>query len=103
MEHTGGFGPLKATLGIISTVYTNYEVRLRSLLTIIPWLTHLQETVAIRNKIDDLFSRMAVLEPLFTALPSDVAEQRRRSGLIRYALIPPSRPGAESPLASSKA
>jgi len=34
-EAIGGFGPLKTVLGAISTIYANYQVRLRSLLKIL--------------------------------------------------------------------
>ena len=48
----------------------------------------LQETVAVGGKIDGLLSRIAALEELFATPPGDVAEQRRRDGLIRYVVIP---------------
>jgi hypothetical protein len=48
-------------------------------------LTRLQEAVAVRNKIEDLLSRVAALETLFATRPSDVEEQRHRIELIRYA------------------
>jgi hypothetical protein len=51
---------------------------------------HLQGAAAARNKIRDLLARVAALEVHFTTPPDDVAEQRRRSELIRYAIIPPS-------------
>ena len=47
----------------------------------------LQETVAARNKIEDLL-RMVGLETRFTTLPGNVEEQRRRHELIRYAVLP---------------
>ena len=87
-EAAGGFGPLKAILEAISTVYTKHKVRLRPLLTIILLLTHLQETVAVGNKIENLLSHLTVLNALFATLPKDVAEQRRRSELLRYVFSP---------------
>ena len=51
-------------------------------------LTHLQETVAVRNKIENLLSRIAALEELFATHPGDVADLKRRDELIRYAAIP---------------
>jgi len=81
-----GFGPLKNVLGAISSVYANCEVRSRPLLEILLWQTHLQETTVIRNKIEDLLSRLAALEARFTTRPGDVAEQRRRGQLIRYVM-----------------
>jgi len=42
----------------------------------------------VRNKIEDLLSRVAALEADFATLPSDVDEQRRRHQLIRYAVLP---------------
>ncbi|KAF9646350.1 hypothetical protein BDM02DRAFT_246803 [Thelephora ganbajun] len=62
----GGFGPLKAILGTISAVYTNYK-----------------KTAAVGNKIADLLSRIEALEAGFATLPGNVVEQRRRSELIR--------------------
>ena len=38
----------------------------------------------MRNKIEDLLSRVAALEADFATLPGDVDEQRRRYQLIRY-------------------
>jgi hypothetical protein len=58
-------------------------------LKILLQLTHLQETIAVGNKIENLLSRIAGLEALFATRPGNVEEQRRRSELIRYAVIPP--------------
>jgi len=89
-ENAHGFGPLKAILGAISAIYVNYEVRLRPPVQNSPLtnLFTLQETIPVRNKIEDLLSRVATLEELFATLPGDVAEQRCRSEVIRYAIIP---------------
>jgi len=48
---------------------------------------HLQETLVVRNKIEDILSRVATLEANFATLPGDVDEQSRRSELIRYAIL----------------
>jgi hypothetical protein len=48
----------------------------------------LQETIIVRS-IEDLLSRITVLEATFAERPGDVEEQRRRSDLIRYAVILP--------------
>ena len=42
----------------------------------------------MRNKIEDLLSRVAALEADFATLPGDVEEQRCRHQLIRYAVLP---------------
>ncbi|KAF8493168.1 hypothetical protein F5888DRAFT_1908745 [Russula emetica] len=59
------FGPLKAVLGVISTIYANYK-----------------ETVAVSGKIQDLCSRIAALEVIFGAPAGDVVEEKRRNGLL---------------------
>ncbi|KAF8488885.1 hypothetical protein F5888DRAFT_1809332 [Russula emetica] len=59
------FGPLKAVLGVISTIYANYK-----------------ETVAVSGKIQDLCSRIAALEEIFRAPAGDVVEEKRRNGLL---------------------
>ncbi|KAF9643639.1 hypothetical protein BDM02DRAFT_3123137 [Thelephora ganbajun] len=61
-----GFGPLKAVLGTISAAYTDH-----------------QKATAVGNKIADLLSRIEAPEARFAPLPGNVAEQRRRSELIR--------------------
>ncbi|KAF9643223.1 hypothetical protein BDM02DRAFT_3192003 [Thelephora ganbajun] len=61
-----GFGSLKAVLGAISAVYTNHK-----------------KTAAVGNKIEDILSRIEVLEARFATPPGSVVEQRRRSELIR--------------------
>ena len=60
-----------------------------SLLDVLLCRTQLQETAAIRNEIEDILSRVFVLEKRFATPPGDVGEQRRRSELIRYVVIPP--------------
>ena len=56
---------------------------------IIPWLTYLQGTTAVRNKIEILLPHVAALDELFATCPDNVAEQGRRSELIRYVVVPP--------------
>jgi len=41
----------------------------------------------VRNKIEDLISRVAALEADLSTLPGDVDEQRRRRELIRYVAL----------------
>ena len=86
-ETAGGFGPLKAALGAIPAACANHEVRILPPPKVFLLLNHLQETVII-NKIQNLLSRIAVLEALFSTRPVDVDDQRRRSELIRYAAPP---------------
>ena len=81
------FGPLKAILGVISAVYTQYEVCLQLLLGILPD-NCLQETVAVRNKINNLLSRIAVLEVLLATPAGDVAEKKCWNELLLYAIPP---------------
>ena len=50
-------------------------------------LTHPQETITVRNKIDGLLTRITVLELLFETPPSDVGEQRCRMDLIQYVVV----------------
>ena len=42
----------------------------------------------MRNKIEDLLSRVAALEEKFATLPGPVDEQRRRHELILYLIVP---------------
>lgn len=51
-------------------------------------LIYLQETVTVRNKIEDQLSRVITLEQLFATPPGDIVEQRCRNELIRYANVP---------------
>ena len=41
----------------------------------------------MRNKIEDLLSRVAALEEDIATLPGDVDEQRRRRELIWYVIL----------------
>jgi len=52
------------------------------------FLNHVQETVAVREKVDNILSRIAVLEGYFSAPSEDVAEKKRRDQLLRYAIVP---------------
>lgn len=51
--------------------------------------THLQRTVAVGNKIEDVLSRIVALENQLDSQPGDIAELRRRDELIRYATVSP--------------
>ena len=51
--------------------------------------THFQAAVTVGNRINIILSRLVALEELFDSRPSDVAEQRRRDGLIRYVILSP--------------
>ena len=85
-EAAEAFGPLKAVLGVIAKVYTQYEV-CSCPLSQNPFLTsHPQETVTVRNKIDNLLSRIDRLEALFVTPTGDLAEKRRRNELLRYGI-----------------
>jgi len=54
--------------------------------------TRLQETVAVRKKIQDLCSRITALETIFGTPTNDAPEKERRDGLLQYVIIPPSDP-----------
>ena len=45
--------------------------------------------MAVRDKVDGLLSHIVALEERFNSLPGDLAEQRRRSEVIQYAVAPP--------------
>ena len=88
-DAAGGFGPLKAVLGAASAAYIDHKVRTQSSAQDSSLTNRPQETAAVRNKIENLLSRVTALEALFATPPGEVIEQRRRNGLIRYAVIPP--------------
>ena len=44
------------------------------------------------KKIEVLLPQVVALEERLDSRPGDVTEQRRRDGLIRYTIIPPSFP-----------
>ena len=79
------FGPLKAILAVISAAYSHYEVCSLSLSQTPSLMDYPQQTVAVRNKIDSLLSRIGVLEALFAAPAGGVTEEERRNELLRYA------------------
>ncbi|KAF9643442.1 hypothetical protein BDM02DRAFT_1470175 [Thelephora ganbajun] len=60
------FDPLKVVLGTISAAYINYK-----------------EAAAVRNKTEDLLSRIEALEARFATPPGNVVEQKRRREVIR--------------------
>jgi len=80
------FGPLKATLEAISTVYNQYKVR--SLPTAVAFLLtiNLQETAAVRDKIEVLRSRIGTLEEIFDKPADEEEEKRRRGELLTYVI-----------------
>ena len=43
----------------------------------------------MNNRIENLLSRVVILEERLDSRPSDVADQRHRDELIRYVAIPP--------------
>ena len=43
----------------------------------------------MNNRIENLLSRVVILEERLDSRPSDVADQRHRNELIRYVAIPP--------------
>ena len=89
MGAADAFSPLKATLGAISAVYTNYNVRLLPFVSN-ALLTYLvQETIAVREKIRRLCSRMEALETTFETPSDDGAEQMRRNELLQYVIASP--------------
>ena len=93
------FYSLRTILGSISAVYENR--RLVSLFKMPPY-PRLQEGFPARIRIKNIFPRITALGALLAAQPGDRAEQGHRDELIRYAVIPPSRPGIEFLPASSK-
>ena len=60
-----------------------------SLLEILVWLIHLQDSVSLKNKVAVLRSHITSLNALFVTRPDDVAELRRRDKLIQYATTKP--------------
>ena len=83
-----GFGPLKALLGAIVAVYADHEVRHHPLVEIDVQPTPLQESAAVRTKVEVLLSRIVPLDALFSTSPGDVDELRRRDDVMRYVVIP---------------
>ena len=69
-----------------STLITKFVFDL--LLEILIQQTHLQGSTAVRNKIEDLLSRVTVLEKHFDSPPNDTAELRLRAEVIGYVVIP---------------
>ena len=67
------------------------------LLEVLIWLTYLQGTVDVKNKIETLRPRVAALDKLFVTPPGDIEEQRRRSELLRYVFVHPLYPTLSFP------
>lgn len=85
----GKFGRIRAILGAIYTVPGDPKVHLQPS-THRPSLTnHVQESVTVNNKVDNLLPRIIVLEEHFGARPHDDEEQKRRRELIEYAIVLP--------------
>lgn len=82
-ESTRGFGPLKA---VLSLVYADHKVRSRFFLPNIAFEQTIPQGTVVGNKIEDLLLRVVALEKSFDSRPNDVAEQRRRGEVIRYAV-----------------
>ena len=81
------FGPLKAVLGSIPTLYANHEVRLNSPPKLLLSRTRLQKAIAVNKRIENLLSRVVSLEECFNSLPIDETDQRRRFESIRYVAV----------------
>ena len=80
------FGPLKAVLETVSAVYNQYKVLSLRYHPRRPSDMDLQETAAVRDKIEVLRSRIATLEKIFEKTAVDVPEERRRKGLLTYVI-----------------
>ena len=81
------FGPLKAALTIVSTVYDQYKVRqLPSTRDFLLTLTNLQETAAVKDKIEVLRSRITKLEKVFKEPSVDEEERGRRKELLLFVI-----------------
>ena len=79
------FPPLKAVLESISIVYTEYQVCFDAPFDVLLSRLRLQNTVAVRDKITILCSRIVALEKLFEQPASDEKETKLREELLRYA------------------
>ena len=79
------FSPLKTALASISIVYSKYQVCIDTSLRDLLLRLHLQNTLIVKDKIEVLHSRIAVLEKLFGRPASDKRETKRREGLLMYA------------------
>ena len=80
------FGPLKAVLASISGAYAQYQVCSDALVRGSFSDNHVsQKTVAVKDKIEVLRSRIAKLEEIFEKPASDEKETKRREGLLMYA------------------
>ena len=80
------FTPLKAVLESISILCEKYQVCSDTVFTATPQRSHLQNTVAVKDKIEILLPRIAALEKLFEQSASDEKEAKRREGLLMYAI-----------------
>jgi len=78
------FTPLKAVLASISILCEKYQVRSNILFNAIRRQSHLQNTAAVKDKIEILLSRIAALERLFEQAAGDEKETKRRDGISMY-------------------
>lgn len=87
VEASNGFYSLEALLQSVSDAYIHDEVRPRPPLQTHVCLTALQESGAVRNKIEVLLSRITSLGTLFSNPPENVGDQRRRTELIWHVVF----------------
>ena len=80
------FGPLKAVLMTVSTVYNQYKVRRLPSTRFLSILTHPQETAAVKDKIEVLLSRITKLEKVFEKPSVDEEERGRRKELLLFVI-----------------
>ena len=80
------FGPLKAVLESVSVLCEKYQVRLIVPFEDIRRQSHLQNTAAVKDKIEVLLSRVAALEKLFKQPAGDEKEIKRREGMSMYVI-----------------
>ena len=81
------FGPLNAVLTTVSAVYGQYKVhQLPATRNFLSTLTYLQETAAVKDKIDVLHSRITKLEKVFEKPSVDEEERGRRNELLLFVI-----------------
>ena len=80
------FSPLKAVLASISVLCEKYQVCFYIPFKAICQRSHLQNTAAVKDRIEILLSRIASLEKLFKQPAGDEKESKRREGVSMYAI-----------------
>jgi len=80
------FSPLKAILASISILCEKYQVCFYILFKAICQRSCLQNTAAVKDKIEILLSRIASLEKLFEQPAGNEKESKRREGVLMYAI-----------------